>query len=298
MRISIERLLRSLRKLRGHRPLYEIGDMQVRLTPDHLLPVHQAQNPLYDRFLPFLAGQLKAGDAVIDVGANCGDTLAAMLARNAALDYFCVEADDGFFELLTENIGRFKAAHSNTRIEAVKALAGTAQTTGILVGKGGTMHLQEGRGVGSRSLEALVADLNFAPTDSEATLLIKSDVDGFDHDVIRSAGALLRRPKTMLFYECHCTNELQATAYTALFHDLCSLGYRDAWVFDNFGNPLMHCASAHSLADLVRHLERQRQGRSRRTFSYIDILCCNEDAAELARASVAGFEAAIAAGRA
>ena len=51
---------------------------QLCLPKDHLLPHYQREHRLYDRFLPFVARALPAGTAAIDVGANCGDTLAAM----------------------------------------------------------------------------------------------------------------------------------------------------------------------------------------------------------------------------
>jgi len=54
---------------------YKIGRFLIRLPHDHLLPVYQARFPQYDRFLPHLAGFLPKKLIVIDLGANCADTL-------------------------------------------------------------------------------------------------------------------------------------------------------------------------------------------------------------------------------
>jgi FkbM family methyltransferase len=306
MSLPLHRLRRAVLRAIDRPQTYRLGGIDLLLTPDHLLPVHQAQNPLYDRFLPHLAGRLAAGDLIIDVGANCGDTLAGMLERQGAASYLCVEADPGFFALLERNAAALRAAHPKATIHLVPALAGTPSTAGTLVGKGGTMTLSVAATApgtepvenAARPLDAIAATSFDAAAlaDTARTLLVKSDVDGFDHDVILSAGTLLDRPNTMLFYEVHCTRDFQVPAYERLFEQLEARGFAHAWVFDNVGNPMFCATSAAQLASLTRSLWRQQRGLSRRSFAYFDVLACNAAALDAARAAVSSFEAAIESG--
>ena len=108
----------------------------IDLPPDHLLPSMLRAYPRYDRFLPHLAKYLDAGDVVFDVGANCGDTLAAMCAANAALSFVCIEPDATCFSFLTRNAKRITAALPGTSVRLVRSLVGTRPASPVLRGDG------------------------------------------------------------------------------------------------------------------------------------------------------------------
>src|SRR5215203_6027449 len=74
------------------------GDVEIDLPGNHPLPRYQRDYPLYDRFLPMLVSRLPDTAQIIDVGANCGDTVAAMYAANPRLRYLAIEPDPAFFK--------------------------------------------------------------------------------------------------------------------------------------------------------------------------------------------------------
>jgi tRNA G46 methylase TrmB len=80
--------------------LYELGRLLIHLPRYHKLPEYQQRHRQYDRFLPHLIKDLDHDDIVIDVGANCGDTLAGMVSKNPKLHYICIEPDNEFYSYL------------------------------------------------------------------------------------------------------------------------------------------------------------------------------------------------------
>lgn len=62
-----------------------------------MLPKYKQAYPNYNRFLPHLAKHLKDSDFVVDIGANVGDTLAAMYRANDSLRFICTELNDVFY---------------------------------------------------------------------------------------------------------------------------------------------------------------------------------------------------------
>ena len=64
---------------------YRFADFSIVLPADHALPIYQKAHRLYDRFLPHLSKYIESGSTVIDVGANCGDTVAAMFAARSKI---------------------------------------------------------------------------------------------------------------------------------------------------------------------------------------------------------------------
>lgn len=71
----------------GYSASYKVKNFDLQIPIDHRLPLYQSQFANYDRFLPHLAKQLDSNDLVIDIGANVGDTVAAMLLENPNLRF-------------------------------------------------------------------------------------------------------------------------------------------------------------------------------------------------------------------
>jgi FkbM family methyltransferase len=249
------------------------------LFPKSRLPKYQREYPKYDRFLPHLAKYLDAGAAVIDVGANVGDTLAGMAEQNDRLVFLCVEADTDFFGRLVSNIARIEKARPSIKSYAIRALAGVAVTGVALVETyGATKHavVQEGGSLTSKSLDQIVSEL-------PATLdlrLIKSDVDGFDYDVIDSAFELLRRDKPMVFFECQTDADAQRTAYRSTIRRMAAAGYVDWTLFDNFGAVVLRTRDIDAIEQLMNYVWIQNCGQSTRTIYYYDLLAIQDRDAE------------------
>ena len=259
------------RALLGVEGKVDFGRFAIALPADHALPRSLKEHPLYDRFLPYLASKLPHGSAVIDVGANCGDTLASMLARNESLRFVCVEPDDVFFGYLERNIELIRSTSPNVSIRAVKSLVGKTLGSAELQSHNGTAHAvashrQEAQA--ARTLDDIV---------SEATLenisLLKVDVDGFDYDVLDSAEHVVRSQAPLLFFECYVGTEEQLNGFKRTMQSLADSHYEHWLVFDNFGELILRTRDVTLVRQLVDYCWRQTTGRSTRTINYLDVLC-------------------------
>lgn len=260
----LARVARQLRRRVGGEIAHEIAPgVVIRLPANHRLPEYQRAHPLYDRFLPRLAAALPAGAHVVDVGANVGDTLAAMHAANPALAFTCIEPDARFGACLDANIARLRARDPGLQVTVGRAMVGKAVASAALAGGGGTAHAKPGQGMATTTLDALVT----APV-----TLLKSDVDGFDWDVLDSAEALIARDEPLLFFECLLDSAVQKAGFEATIARLAGQGYADWSVFDNFGGFMGRAATPAPLFALLDYVWQQNQGTASRTIWYVDVL--------------------------
>jgi FkbM family methyltransferase len=276
---------RRLNQSSGRPVWHPIGDLSIELPAEHLLPQYQAVHPHYDRFLPKLAAALGAGDVVIDVGANCGDTLAAMRQAHRGLEFICVEPDDGFFAYLERNTARLLEAAPGGRIHLVKSLAGQQTGPVVLSGGGGTRTAAAGdSGTGAGLASRTLDDIVFALGEDVArrVRLLKSDVDGWDHDVLDSATRLLQQVHPLLFFECQPVTEAQHLGTLHTLRRLSEAGYRHFFMFDNYGSFMLRCDGLQGALQLIEYAWQQQLGRATRTVHYFDVLACT--AADLALA--------------
>lgn len=256
---------------------YRYKDFSILLPADHMLPTYQRHHPKYDRFLPHLAKYIVSSDTVIDVGANVGDTLAGMAAANSTLSYICIEPDDAFFELLVQNISRIKRVKTDLNVRAVKSLVGKAVSAVNLEGRAGTRHavMNGGGKIRSRPLDEILAD---AP--HSAIRVLKTDVDGFDYDVLDSSLAVIRRNKPLIYFECQFDYDYQRAGYEKTLSALEVDGYCDWTVFDNFGELILRARGTDVVIQLMNYVWRQNTGKSARTIHYYDVLAVqSQDAA-------------------
>ena len=87
---------------------YRLGNFEIILPAEHMLPFYKSKYSRYDKFLPFLAEYFKDGDLIIDVGANVGDTVVQIFLVNNKLSFICIEPDSRFFKYLLYNIKRLE----------------------------------------------------------------------------------------------------------------------------------------------------------------------------------------------
>lgn len=290
MKAAWTALVRQGRSWLGRSRSYEVGGVQLELPAEHLLPEYQAAHPCYDRFLPHLAAQLLPGDAAIDVGANVGDTSAALLAGQGALQLLAIEGDTGFMALLERNAERLRAAHPAAAIHLVQALVGSGHDTVRLRGGDGTRHaVPSPQGRPTVPLAALLAEM---PEGFRSCWrLLKCDVDGWDHEVIASAETVLREPLPLLFFECQLASHEHRQRMLALIERLFGKGYRPAVVFDNFGHLLERQADARRIAELIDEVFEQDAGRAPRRMHYLDVLMHGAGDAALVERALVAFEA-------
>ena len=250
--------------------LYELGQLSIHLPRYHKLPEYQQRHRQYDSFLPHLVKDLNRDDIIIDVGANCGDTLAGMVSKNPKLHYICIEPDDEFYSYLLSNTARIKQKFPDTSIDLVKGFISDSEVAAGLIGEGGTKHRDKtvAGGFKSSRLADIVDKLGIV----KAVRLIKSDVDGYDYDVINSAGRLLESERVILFFECQYFEIGQREGFIRLFGDLLKLGFSDFRFFDNFGEFILNTSDSKMHGELIDYVMRQNQNKATRTIYYFDIL--------------------------
>jgi FkbM family methyltransferase len=249
------------------------GDFSIELPPTHQLQDYQHKHPKYDKFLPFLARYIDPPGTIVDVGANVGDTLAGMVQQNPSVSYVCIEPDDFFYPYLERNARTIAASVSGLQIQTIKALVGQNISNVSLDGKRGTRHaVMNGMGdIASAPLHELVAS-----TKSSRIRILKSDVDGFDYDVLDSSMPVIEAHGPMLFFECHYDHEYQKDGYARTIRSLEAAGYRDWTLFDNFGELMVRTDNAGVVIQLMDYVWQQNTGQTTRTIYYYDILAVQQ----------------------
>lgn len=275
-------LLSRLRRTLGLGQTIPVGGVEIALPSEHLLPKYMHKHAKYDRFLPHLVRLLKDGDLIVDVGANCGDSYAAMCAARPGAEFICLEPDPGFFGFLTANAARVAQMHAAPMPMLLPHMVGKAGAKKTLSGGGGTRKgLDAADGVSTKSLDDILRDANGAKP-----RLIKSDVDGHDHDVIRSGLRTISAQRPLLFFECQCDHQGQLDAYREILVALEALGYSSWTVFDNYGGVLLCDASRSHAEQLLAYVWAQHSEGASRTIWYLDVLAGVADDAPMVREAI------------
>ena len=259
----------ALLKFLGVKRSYQINNHTIKIDFTHKLPDYQNANPLYDKFLPHLVKYLPEKSVVIDVGANVGDTLAGMAGSNDKLEYLCIEASREFFLDLKKNTDSLLSQNSNLQISLVNEFVGRDLTDVEMFGHGGTKQAVVGGGnIRSKTMLSIINDLNI---NYSSVSLLKSDVDGFDWDVIRSSYKLLEH-NPYVFFECQFDNHKQLNSYKDMFSEMISIGYSKFAFFDNFGQYLLSTENLGAVSQLLNYVKKQNFSNSTRTIYYYDVL--------------------------
>ena len=150
-------------------------------------------------------------------------------------------------------------------------MVGKTVSGASLVGAGGTKHAvidDKGGSIKSRMLDEILADL---PGVSNVRLL-KSDVDGFDYDVLDSSSSVIDQHGPMVFFECDCASDYQKEGYKKTLSSLESQGYVDWTVFDNFGEVILRTHDLGVVHQLMEYVWAQRGRKTTPKIYYLDIL--------------------------
>jgi FkbM family methyltransferase len=264
----------GLRALRRLAPVF--GDPLVELELDgtalciplsHDLGAIRTRLPHYSSAIGRLAASVAAAEpdaAVIDIGANVGDTV-AIVRRHADLKMLCIEASSFYFELLKRN------TRSIARVELVHCLVADED--------GGSTQLQHSRGSASpvrleggtrgRTLAEVVAE---RPVFSERTRILKIDTDGMDGAILRGSRNWLARKLPIIAFEYDpylwaCAGDNDAMG---IFGLLAELGYERALFYENEGSFVAEVAlDEHAqLASLHRAIAGARGRRYYDVFAF------------------------------
>lgn len=240
------------------------------------IPKYQKLFKKYDKFLPHLATYIKNNETIIDIGANVGDSLAGMIDQNSNCSYLCIEADEYFFDFLCKNTQRIQAKISNSKIFLNNSLVGKNITNVSLEGTRGTKHavIDSNGKIKSKLLDEIV----LMYPEIKNIRLLKSDVDGFDYDVINSSLEVIKKHNPLLFFECDYKTTKQLNNYIKIINNLYNIYKYTKWViFDNFGDILLQTDNINIIQQLFYYINRQNLAQSTRTIYYFDILAIHKD---------------------
>jgi FkbM family methyltransferase len=226
---------------------YRVGGIDLELPLSHELPFYRHDHPLYDARIGALAREL--GGPVVDVGANVGDTAAAIRSESA-VPVLCVEGDDRFFSLLERNAARL----GDVELERVFV---EAPERGRVQRGSGTARIVAGDA--ELPAKPLGRILDEHPRFARPALL-KLDTDGMDVPILLANLDLLERLRPVLFFEY----DPYLGAAPEIFERLCEAGYGVAEWFENTGEPA-------GIVELPGHLHDRFVGHSGRRYADVCI---------------------------
>jgi FkbM family methyltransferase len=289
MREVVFRTISGIRRTRHPRKLdeqilYRIGAHSIRLPAGHELPRYQEAHPLYDRFPLVLGEVLPHGDLIIDVGANVGDTAAA-LCNGTGRRIVCVEPSSRFFGLLEENARTLRRhGHEITCLNALIGLPGTFDEIREGASSGDFVPAKDGRQ--AQSLDEAIAPL----LQSGSRIgLIKADADGMDGSILLSGERSLRQHEPLLFWENEIKTSDSLSEYGAAFRMLEDIGYKRFAIFDNFGNLIFETTTIGHLNSLSAYVLSMEGKKNTRTLYYFDVFASSDRFAELHGMAISTF---------
>lgn len=283
----IRRILKRLNRC-FHQPKrhYEIDGFVLDMGKNHLLSDYQEDCPMFSRFIPYLgelAEEIRGEHGVIvDLGANVGDTVAALIKHtNAAV--LCIEPTDEYYHLLNKNLFVMNAEE---RIRTIQAfISNKKKNYQSIVSGGGTAVQQESSQstIPTFSLPEVFVQCDIA---LDQIALIKTSTSGNDAGAVLSLGDSLREMKPVFYIETDMSMTVdravldsQLDAYLQMDNYLAAHDYEVCFIFDNFGN-LLCKGTPETLKDIHRYMYRMAMGKSNRTFYYIYILACRKELEE------------------
>jgi len=268
--------LRHLKQRISPTTKYRIAGRVIIVPSDHDLPAFQAAHRLYDRFLPVLCSQLPPTGVIVDVGANVGDTIAAIIPT-CTNRIVAIEGHLPYFEILRDNLS---VIDPDRRATPIHALLGTGSRTGSLIANRGTATLRNGGSGQMRTLDEILENW------LDQVILLKVDTDGFDADVICSGMEMIKASRPILFWE-GCTSD--PAPFEIMYGKLAAAEYDRFWIFDNFGNLMLSECGTKELIDVDRYVASQYRHNCTRTLFYVDVLASTAKTVVEARNAIAKY---------
>lgn len=234
LRVAVSLVLRFKKE-----PIIElrVGDHSLLVPWSHYLPMVRPDCPLSEPEIGRLAAHLSKTEGellMIDVGANVGDTIAALPALDRA-KFLCIEGSEKYHEFLRKNHG------SDARVKPVFALLddGSHQNDGVRLQEiNGSAHLVTSE-VPSTGAPVLTLDVLLERNSNFRNAnFLKIDVDGYDLLVLRGATEFLRRAKPCLHIELAPTawRDYGGCGLSDGLAFLSDFGYKEVLVYDNLGD--------------------------------------------------------------
>jgi len=210
--------------------------------------------------------------AMIDIGANCGDSLA--IAKDASPDseVLCIEGDESLLLNLARNAQQF----SGVEIKGGYLGENTSQVSVSIQKRGLNNTLVRSEG-GEVIVVERLDKMVLSWTGLTRLRFIKCDTEGYDIAVLFGARETLRTYQPVILFEYN--REAMHTVGeegSRIFSYLADLGYHDVLFYDNLGRFLL--ATDLLQENLLQDLHEYIDGRAREFWYYDIIVFANKDA--------------------
>ncbi|MFN8248685.1 MAG: FkbM family methyltransferase [Ferruginibacter sp.] len=252
----------------GKTVLVKVGNYTI------LMPGNNPQISLY-KYSPDSNSQLgrltkliasKYKDAsLIDIGANVGDTIAA-IRTHTNIPVIAIEGDDTSFSFLQRNVTQFqdiiiiKQYLGEDRKELAVSIEKGGWNNTIIPDKSGEKKID------IKTLDEIIADNNLG---SRNIKLIKIDTEGFDTIILRGCRQTITDKKPVLYFEYNGEN-MNAIGENGLstLLSLKNFGYNAVQIYDCVNNLLI--ATTLDNKDTLEQLHKYIH-KSKTMIPYLDI---------------------------
>jgi len=205
--------------------------------------------------------------AVIDIGANVGDT-AARMASNCGNDLILIEPSEFYLSYLEKNAALFP---NKTVIENVM-IGGEEMARGNLVHWGGTAYFEPTEATeAKRFVTKQLSDFR------SEVCFVKCDTDGNDFAIVNRNLSWLSTFRPGLNLEVQIRTNQDLSEANRAFRNLWSIGYRYFLFFDDPGFMLLGTNNLEQVIELNRYqFKLYEHGESVKSIANFDVLCCHE----------------------
>ncbi len=253
------------------------GAAEIVAPEEHRWAQFRSHYPTYDFWLPELCrlvGEQLPTSAIVDVGANIGDTAALIRLHGATNPLICVEPSERFAGYLRENIQRNPRLFGSVRVEQC-FIGKPGDALALLEHRGTAQSLRvAGERAGRAADRPQVLPLSAVVEPSTRVGLVKIDTDGYDAEVVESDPKFLEQDQPIIWVEVTPVSEADVHRWMELTRKLAALGYGEAYLFDNFGHFMIRIrdpgtVNADQMRDLLDYVVRARLGRA--VVHYLDV---------------------------
>ena len=269
IRTLIERLrLRMHRLLRIERTI-RVGGRSLKLPPGHRLPMYQAITPTYDRYAAPLLASLCRGASLpvlVDIGANVGDTAALALEAVPNIRVIAVEGDKTFVSYLRRNM-----AGQESRVEIVPKFVESPLHHELEFRTDGSTGRFVAAAQGGERYDSIAIDALISRAGPADLILLKSDTDGLDIDLLLSGWDAINGVCGVIWFEFDVTLDIASGAHVPELAARIAASKRTCRVIDNLGRHMFDVGPA-DVVSILTGLSRWFMAHRRPgDIAYIDI---------------------------
>jgi FkbM family methyltransferase len=219
----------------------KIGNYNLLLPVNHRLPWTLKKTPTYSRNLGRINQYISAFSkeyAIIDIGANIGDSAILLRETDNPHRIICVEGNPEYLPLLEENVKQLK------NVTVIKSFVGqdSENKHGELISDGrGTTHVKESSEGEILNYISLGDIIEKSKIKNEIRLL-KIDTDGYDCQIIKGNINVIKKYKPVLFFEYAPSWFPDGKdSQSDIFSFLAANDYHHFIFYDGYGNYMISC---------------------------------------------------------